>query len=465
MTRIVLLATAFVAISIAVIALRPAATPGPPARDFEAYWAAGRTFNDRADAFGRSIWKAERSIGGVDSRRDEVLPFIGPPHTLLGWSLAARLPYEAAVRLWLCILGVASLALVGTVMYASGAPPNASSFLAAVLLAIAFAPLSSDLALGQLALVAFLGATFVSALADRWWVAAACAACVAFAQPNASLGLFSQLGRNRATLAIAVGAFTTYMLGALAAGWAWPLSYARAVSAHRLAEQFTAIQFDPASLASALGAPPDASRAISLIVAGLAIAAAIALIARVRDSFARFGACSALTPFVAGFFHEHDFIVAFAATLWCALRTNGTPRAIALAGTLLVGIDWLGLAQRPTGIAQCALLAVAACAAFLALGDRIERRRTIRIMMLVGALFAGAATFAVHYPVPVWPDALGNLHVPPTATISAVWFEEQRASGLFSIVPAWSALRSLSLLGCALLAYAIYRHSSYCRTA
>jgi uncharacterized membrane protein YkvI len=189
----------------------------------------------------------------------------------------------------------------------------------------------------------------------------------------------------------------------------------------------------------------------------------------VRDAFARFAAFSAIVPFLAGFFHEHDFVVAFAAALWCALRTTGVARMLSLVGTLLVGIDWLGLAQRPSGVAQSALLIAAAFAAFLALGERVEFRRAVLPAVVVAALFAGAALAATRNPVPVWPDALTNFHAPAAANIAAVWLSEQRASGLLAAVPAWGLLRSLSLLGCALLVYAIgitkYRRPSCCRTA
>ncbi len=168
---------------------------------------------------------------------------------------------------------------------------------------------------------------------------------------------------------------------------------------------------------------------------------------------------------MAGFFHEHDLIVAYAAAVWCALRTRAAVRIVALTGTLLVAVDWLGLAQRPTGMAQSALLALAVVAAFAALGNAAELRGAAAFALCAGALFAIAAFVAAHAPAPVWPDALGSFRAPAAMPIAAVWGAEQRATGLFAPVPAWALLRSLSLLGCGLLAYAIYRHPSCCRTA
>jgi hypothetical protein len=362
------------------------------------------------------------------------------------------------------MLGISILALVATTIRGSGAPITGLSFLAALLLAIAFGPISSDFALGQVALPAFAGAALLVVLANRSVMLAALGGCIAFAQPNAAIGLASQLGRNRAMLAVALGALLAYLLGALAAGWTWPVDYAHVVASHGAAERFIAIQLSPAAIAHGFGAAPNVATALGLGVAVLAVAAAIVLAYRVRDAFARFAAFSALAPFVASFFHEHDLLLSYAAALWCALRTTAAARSIALAGTLLVGIDWLGLAQRPSGIAQSLLLAVSAFAAFVALGAKVDLRGVTPVALGVAALFIGAALLATHHPVPVWPNTLAAFHAPANAGAAEVWHAEQRASGLLAVVPAWALLRSLSLLGCALLAHAIYRHPTYYRT-
>jgi len=464
-TRRWLLGAACAAIAIAVLATRPVRTPGPPARDFEAYWSAGVTRNAGADPYGRAIWNAERRVPDVDAARDELLPFVGPPASLLAWGVAARWSYDAATRAWWALLAISLLGLVAAVAAGAGARLELTAFVGGVVLAIAFAPISSDLALGQIALPAFAGACALVVLADRSLPAAAACACVAFTQPNAALGLLSQLGRNRATLALFAGLLATYALGVLAAGWAWPRAYARLLAAHGAAERFDAIQFSPASIAYGFVANPIEARAVGVAFAAIAVGAAVAIALRFRERFARFAAFSALAPFVAGFVHEHDLVVTFAAALWCALRTRGIARTVALAGTLLVCVDWLGLAQRPSGIAQSLLLATAAFAAFVALGQPVELLRAVPVGIAMAAVFAVAAFLAVGHPIPIWPDALASFHAGANASPAAVWFAEQRASGLLAAVPAWSLLRSLSLLGCALLAAAIYRHSACCRTA
>jgi hypothetical protein len=459
------LAVAFASVAGAIVAARPHATPGPYLRDFEAYWSAGSAWNAHSDPYGRAIWLAERTVAGVDPTREELLPFVGPPATLPLWSLFARLPYPAAAVLWTATLAFALLVLVFACVRASGRRATLLTVLAALALAVSWGPVTSDLALGQLALPAFAAAILVVLAGDAAAAYAALAASVAFAQPNASLGLVSQLGRNRTTLALAAGAIITYALGSLAAGPGWPLAYARTLAAHSSAEGLAAIQITPAAIAFGFGATPAAARALAVVVTLLAIAGAIAAVTRVRERFARFAALSALIPFVASFVHEHDLLVAYAAAVWGAQRTNGSVRIAALAGTLLVATDWLGLAQRPSGVVQSALLAVAAFAAFVALGEAGLTRGTLTVAAAFAVLFAAMSWLGVTHPAPIWPDALGAYHAPASATAAAVWSAEQRQSGLLAQVPAWALLRSLSLGGCALLAYAICRRPSCCRTA
>ena len=458
-----LLGVAFAAIAGAVFFARPAATPGPSLRDFEAYWSAGATWSSGDNPYGRAIWSAERTVNGVTPSRDELLPFVGPPPTLPLWSLFARLPYDRAAIIWIAVLIAALLAMVAATLRGSAMPLKLSAFAAALALAIGFGPLTSDLALGQIALPAFAGAALVVVARSQWL--AAVAACVAFAQPNASAGLFSILGRNRATFAIVLGVIATYALGTFAAGWSWPLTYARVLAAHAGAERLSAIQITPAAIAYGFGASPAAAAWLALACAAVAVVAAVLIATRVREAFARFAAFSALVPFAAGFAHEHDLLVAYAAAAWCALRTRGTTRAVALAGTLLVAVDWLGLAQRPTGIVQSALLALAALLAFIALGEPRERRVQWIAAAAVALLFGAGALIGAHHPAPVWPDALAGFRADPAASAAQVWLAEQRASGLLAAVPAWALLRTLSLAGCALLAYAIYRRPTSGRTA
>jgi len=447
------LALACLCAAAALLFARPVATPGPALRDFEAYWSAGAAWNAREDPYGRAVWNAERGVKGVDASRDELLPFVGPPATLLLWSAFARLPYATAAAVWRGVLAAALLALLIVLARAAEAAPSPFAALALAALALGFGPVTSDVALGQIALLALLGAAAcVTGAAQP--VAASLGAFVASLQPNVALGLVSQLGRNRATFALAAGAVLAYLAGVAAAGWAWPVAYLHVLAEHAAAERFTAIQVSPAAIAYGFGAPATVATAIGYAVAALAVAAAIATILRLHERFARFAAVSALVPLVAGFFHEHDLVVAFPAAVLCAFRARGAARSLALCGTLFVAVDWLGLAQRPTGIVQSALLALAAAGAFISLGAGAELRQSILAAIALAPIFAAAAWLAAGHPAPVWPDALGAFHATPAQSAASVWNAEQRQSGLLAQQPTWSLLRSFSLIGCALLAAA-----------
>ncbi|HVA33833.1 MAG TPA: hypothetical protein VNG31_06765 [Candidatus Baltobacteraceae bacterium] len=480
--RLALLAGSAALILVALFAARPVETPGPLLRDFEAYWGAGATLDAGRDPYSRAIWNAQKALPGVDAHRDEVLPFVSPPATLPFLRAIARLSYAAAAKLWWVILGLSLLGLVAVSLRGASSSLRGASasleigtLLAGVALAVSFGPATSDLALGQIAILALLAATtlchperapsLAKGAVEGRLVSQAIASFVAFFQPNAAVGLIALLGRNATTLAILIGAIATYAVGTLAMGWTWPATYAAIVSLHASVERFSAIQITPAAIARGLGASPALAEIVAAACLTAAVIAGIALWRRIDDRFARFAALSALAPFAATFFHEHDLVVAFPAAVWCAVVTQGRSRALALAGTLLVAIDWLGLAQRPTGVAQSALLAGAAICAFAALGDDRSAGTTLRAAIPIALLFAAGAWLATHHPAPVWPDELGNFHAAASEPIAHVWRQEQERNGLLAVVPAWAALRALSLFGCALLAAAIYSRASCRRTA
>jgi hypothetical protein len=454
--RGVSLALACVFVASALLFARPVATPGPALRDFEAYWSAGAAFNAREDPYGRAVWDAERTISGVDASRDELLPFVGPPATLPMWSAFARFPYPAAARLWWALLALALFCLLLLLTRAAAGATTPFSVAALALLALGFGPMTSDLALGQIALVALLGAAACVCLASAPSLAFF-AAFAAYMQPNVALGLFSQLGRNRTTLVLVAAGVATYLAGVVGAGWPWPATYASVLAAHAAAERFSAIQISPAAIAFGFGAPERLASAFGLAVAGGTVVACLALIRSLSTPFTRFAAAAALVPLVAGFFHEHDLIVAFPAAVWCAFNTRGTTRVLATLGTLFVAIDWLGFAQRPTGMSQSALLAAAALCILIALSDAKETRATLAAGLAMIPILGMAAWLGANHPAPVWPDTLGAFHVASSLGAAGVWQAEQHVAGLDAREPVWALLRALSLLGCALLAASVYR--------
>ena len=441
-----LTAAAALAVLAALFFARPHPTPGPPMRDFEAYYAAGRLWNAGGNPYSAAIWNAQRNLPGVDARRYEVLPFVGPPALLPFFGVLARLPFGAANLVWRSLLVAALAALALTALRIARRPLTPLSCVAIAAAALGFGPLTSALALGQIALPAFLFA----ALATAW----APASFLAWMQPNLALVLAPLLfTRRAAALAIASALFAGACV--IVAGTGGIVRYAAMLHEHAGAERFSAIQITPASIAYGFGAAPQVAGAIGLAVAIAAIGAWVLLVRGCADTTARFCASCALLPLAMPFFHEHDLLVLFVPALVFAVRAPLRWWPLAAGGALLSATDWLGLAQRPDGTVQTLLLVGALGAALVALHDR-PHARMLFVPLGALALIAAASVFAHAHPAPVWPDAMhalpGNVR---SMNASAAWEAEQRATGLLSRDAVWSALRLLSLAGCALTAAAI----------
>ncbi len=405
------------------------------------------------------MWNTERTIGGVDASRDELLPYVGPAAALPLFGALARLPQPVAVRIWTGLLGaafgalvIASLALAGT--------RRVLPLLGGLALGLASGPATSAIALGQAALISAAGIACALVAFERRAVAAgALATLVAAVQPNLVLALIARM-RDRTALLCAVLAATAFAALTLAAGGG-PHGFAEYV--HRLgehgrAERFVTIQHTPAAIAWALGAPAALAQAAGIACALAAVAATAAAIVRARLG-ARDGTLLAIAalPLAVPFLHEHDFAIELIPLLVLAVRARGAARAAAGIAAVLVGVDWLGLAQRPAADAQILVLGAAVACAFVALGGgaRAARAELAPLAALL-VLACAAVPLARAHPAPTWPDALPpGYRAPAGADASAVWAGEQRAAGLDERQPAWGALRALPLAGCIVLGGAL----------
>ena len=187
------------ALGLAFTLFRPPATQGPFGRDFEAYYAAGATWNAGGDAWSRAVWSTERAIAGVDAERDELLPYVGPAAALPLFGALARLPYAVAVRAWTVFL-VAALVALALAALALVRERGATAFTAAALLAIASGPGISDIALGQAALLSAAGIACALAAYERRAIGAgAVATLLAGVQPNLAFTLVARM-RDRVAL-------------------------------------------------------------------------------------------------------------------------------------------------------------------------------------------------------------------------------------------------------------------------
>lgn len=450
--RIWLLAIAALAVLAAVFFERPHATPGPPMRDFEAYYAAGSTWNHGGDPYSQAIWPAEQPLPGVNSQRYEALPFVGPPMLLPVFAVIARMPFLTANVFWRALL-IAALAVVAFVtLRMAGNRFTAVSILAISVAALGFGPLTSALALGQIALPAF-----ACALLSLAW---APASFLAWMQPNIALTLASQV-RSRRVFAFAIAALAFGAACVAVGGIGGIQHYVAVLQQHAFAERFSAIQITPASIAYGFGASEQLASAIGTVVTLAAVCCWAMLMRERTDALTRFCSACALLPLAMPFFHEHDLLVAFVPAVVLTVRADARTWPIAAFGGLLAATDWLGLAQRPDGALQTLLLVGAFGLALVALREQTHPRMLIVPGVALAAI-AVATAFAHAHAAPVWPDAMGA--VPPRighADIAAAWNAQQRATGLLAQDPVWAALRCLSLAGCALIAVATAISSRY----
>ena len=442
--RAALLAVAAAAVAIALLFARPHPTPGPPMRDFEAYYAAGQTWSSGGDPYGMEIWQHERVLGGVETAKYAPLPFVGPPATLPVWSAFARLPFSAANVLWRTVLLLAVLALVLAAVRITLGSLSPLALLCIAVFALGFGPLTSGLALGQIALPAFACAALAAIFRP--------AGIFAWAQPNVAAVLVAQAVHRKGAAVFAAGAAIFAGACIAVAGTHGALNYLHVLAAHSSAERFAAIQLTPAAVAYGFGVAEPASLAIGVAVALAAAGAWLLFVRPIENDAARLCATCALLPLAMPFFHEHDLVLLFLPAIYFSVRCERRVWPLAAAGALLCATDWLGLAQRPDGTLQTLLLVGGAGLALVALRSDAEPRM---LMIPAGmlALIAAAAIPAHLHPAPIWPDAMHPISE-GGASIAAVWHQEQAATGLFARNAVWSALRAGSLLGCALLTYA-----------
>ena len=443
-----LLATAF-------LIVRPAGTPGVAMRDFEAFYAAGLTANRGEDPYSRAIWSSERTIPGVDASHDETLPFVGPPAGLPLWRLLARLPFDVAGRIWGAVLAGLLLVVVFGSLSLARAPRTPMTLLGAAMLAASFGPLTSDVALGQIALVSAAGivATLLLLRSRAWYLSALASACAAL-QPSLVLPLVARLSDVRALAALVLGAAIFFACTLAYSGAGGLVQYVHLLTVHGAAEAATVIQITPASVARGFGAPPLLVRFVTVASVVLAIFFTALAARRIDDPVLRVGIASCALPFVIPFVHEHDFVLALLPGICCAVRARGAVLAFASVAVTACGVDWLGLGQRPNGDVQEVVLATTCALSFAILA---QLRRESFVSLIVPVAVAAVAFVAHAHPVPVWPDTLPpHWQPPPSASVSEVWALEQSVAGLAASDPVWSALRALALISSLMVGVATF---------
>jgi len=440
---------------------RPAPTPGPIERDFEAYYAAGVTANAGADPYSRAIWVAEQQVPGVDAGREEVLPFVGPAASLPLWSLLARLPYPVAAAIWAGGLCGALFSIAAAGLRLAGAPRDPWLYGLAAAFTLGSSPVVSALGLGQAALVSAAGvAAATAAYRGRRTFAAVGATLFAAFQPNLALVLLARL-RSRWDVAIAATATAGFAALTFAAGGGTRgfAAYLARLTAHSAAERDVAIQHTPAAIAYAFGLPLEALPPFAAASTFIAVAAGAFVIVRKRLAATRATllAC-ALLPLAVPFFHQPDFVLELLPLLVLAVRATGRARTLGAVAAILILVDWFGLAQRTPAQGQIVCLGLVVAAGFAGMrgvGGPL-RRSDLAGLATLALVAAVAVPLGRADPAPIWPDTLPRgFNADPRAGVSGVWAAEQRAAGLTARDPLWGALRAVPLTGCVVLAVAL----------
>jgi len=433
---------------------RPAPLSGTALLDFEAYYAAGATWRYHGDPYGRELWRTERTLPGVNERHDEFLPFVGPPFGLPLWAALSRLDWRWASPLWagLLVLGFGTIAL-GSLRLAN---ERIDAIDAGAVLAFAagFGPLTSGVALGQAAIVSCAAIVLTPlALRRRYAFAAAGCALAAALQPNLALVLAARAVGRRAWIAFALALSLVLGGSALAmAGNGGLQHYFEVLRAHAAAERFIAIQTTWAAVARGFGASPSASGALAIAIAVVTLAVLVVQCASRRYTpDDRLGLACAALPLALPFAHEHDFTIAFLPIVLVLRRARGATWVVGAIASAAVAVDWLGLAQRPSGVLETVLLTIGLTTALACLA-REPLRPLHFIPLVVPACVVVAGVFAAAHPLPTWPGALPlGFHLPPGMAAPEAWRAEQLASGVGGLDARWALLRGLSLVGCALL--------------
>lgn len=436
------------------LAVRPYSVPGPPMGDLEAYYAAGATWLAGGDPYSMQIWAAERALPGVNAHHDEVLPFLGPPLSLPFFAALSRLSYYGAVVVWGGILALAVLAIFWGAFVLAGRPLRRFDVVIVVALAAAFGPLSNGFSLGQtvLAAMGMLTVALCSARGGRWAAAGLGSLAIVVLKPNVSLALIG-LSRSRRGFVALVAAGAAFVVGSvLVAGPRGIARYASVLHGQTAAERASMLQMTPTSIALGFGAAPEVADVLGSLIAIAAIIALGVVVWRIRaDEIETAALACAALPFVSPFLHEHDLIVTFLPAMLCLHRAKGRTWSAGALGTVLIANDWLALTQGFLGGVYAVVTALVASLEVAALADRVP----IRLRAIPFAVVPLAAVLwlaAPHAATPLWPSALpAGFKAAPGASVTEVWGDEQRASGLERVFPYAATVRLFSLIGCGLV--------------
>jgi hypothetical protein len=447
--------------ALAYLVWTPLAPIQPPMTDFSAYYAAGRYWSHGGDPYSAGIWSIERTLPGFHASRLELLPFVGPPFSLLLWAGFGALPYAAAAVLWgvivICSATLIIVVPVRLVRHRIGRTDALSLFF----LAVSSGPIVTGISVGQAALpaIAAVNIAILSAVRRRWLLMFCAAIVAALLKPNDALAIAATI-RGLGSLLAVVGSTTVSVLAnvALAHGIHGLVAYLKILIDQGASERLYAYQFTPTSIAYGFGMIPRAAETLGTLVALAAIGTTIVTIRMTRANLVDGAAiaCAAF-PFILPFEHEPDMVIALLPALLVVFRARGWTWAIGAAGLVLLSTNPFALTQGWPGVLFAVAMAAVAALQLAALSS--TTRSAVRFIPLaVAPLMLALGLFAPTNRLPLWPATVpDHILVAPDASASAVWHAELVASRLEN-QGAWvSVLRLLTLCGSAAITFAMIR--------
>jgi hypothetical protein len=434
---------------------------GPPLIDFSAYYAAGRYWSHGGDPYGVGIWSIEKTLPGFDPSRLELLPFVGPPLSLLLWAAFGAIPYVGAAAVWgVVVLASAALLMIIPARLAKRRIGRADA-VSLLLLALSSGPLVTGISVGQAALpaVAAVGVAVLCAARRRWLPMTLATIVAGMLKPNDALVIAATVRELAALFVVAGSAIVSVLANAsVAHGIRGIITYLHVILNQGASERVYAYQFTPTSIAYGFGMARQAAEALGTVLSVAAIGTIVAAIRLTRANLVDGAAiaCAAF-PFVLPFEHEPDMVIALLPALLVVFRARGRTWALGAAGTVLLCTNPFALTQGWPGVTFAVTMAAVASLQLAALAPR-ECRRVRFAPMAVIPLVLAIGLFAPLHHLPLWPATLpAHVAVAPGASASAVWHDELVASRLEDQPPWVSLLRMLTLCGCACIGVAMVR--------
>lgn len=384
--------------------------------DFKTFYCSGRVLLERQDPYRAGplaaceAQPAPRPI--FVAKPGFVLPAPLPGYTIAGFALIARLPFMAALALWLLLLAAATVAAIVVLSRLTGA--NAWDVAAAFSIAL----IAISFAVGELVPIALFGVALVAWAVSRervtpWTpVLAACGVALAFCEPQvgAAVAIACALRSWRFALSAALAVATLCCISVLAIGVPGNVAYVRDVlPAHVSAELPAYFQFSLSWMLDRLGVVPGTALALGRLQ-WIAMLAVTALFARSRfaSRHPEIGVLAAPAFAVAGgpFLHLDHIALALPAAIWLVAKAPRpswwrTATVVALAVPLLhllILVRWLPMAAVLAFIVvACGWLGGAfGRSATAGLGSALAASVVVAIVM--AALVAGGFGFASAQP-------------------------------------------------------------------